>query len=26
MERFPDHAWSIPHKRVAVAAGLGRMV
>jgi len=25
MERFPDHAWSIPHKRVAVAAGLGRM-
>jgi ferredoxin len=23
--RFPDHAWSIPHKRVAVAAGLGQM-
>lgn len=25
MSRFPDHAWSIPHKRVAVAAGLGHM-
>jgi NAD-dependent dihydropyrimidine dehydrogenase PreA subunit len=25
MERFPDHAHSIPHKRVAVAAGLGQM-
>jgi len=25
MHRFPDHAWSIPHKRVAVAAGLGQM-
>jgi epoxyqueuosine reductase QueG len=25
MDRFPDHAWSIPHKRVAVAAGLGQM-
>lgn len=25
MERFPDHAHSVPHKRVAVAAGLGRM-
>ena len=25
MHRFPDHSWSIPHKRVAVAAGLGQM-
>lgn len=25
MSRFPDHAHSVPHKRVAVAAGLGRM-
>ena len=25
MHRFPDHTWSIPHKRVAVAAGLGQM-
>ncbi|HEX6417217.1 MAG TPA: 4Fe-4S binding protein [Acidimicrobiales bacterium] len=25
MSRFPDHAWSVPHKRVAVAAGLGHM-
>ncbi|HEY8523544.1 MAG TPA: 4Fe-4S binding protein [Acidimicrobiales bacterium] len=25
MERFPDHAHSVPHKRVAVAAGLGQM-
>ena len=25
MERFPDHSHSIPHKRVAVAAGLGQM-
>jgi NAD-dependent dihydropyrimidine dehydrogenase PreA subunit len=25
MERFPNHSHSIPHKRVAVAAGLGQM-
>lgn len=25
MSRFPDHSHSIPHKRVAVAAGLGHM-
>jgi ferredoxin len=25
MSRFPDHSWSVPHKRVAVAAGLGQM-
>jgi ferredoxin len=25
MHRFPDHSHSVPHKRVAVAAGLGQM-
>lgn len=25
MTRFPDHSHSVPHKRVAVAAGLGQM-
>jgi Fe-S-cluster-containing hydrogenase component 2 len=25
MSRFPDHSFSVPHKRVAVAAGLGQM-
>lgn len=25
MHRFPEHTWSIPHKLVAVAAGLGQM-
>jgi epoxyqueuosine reductase len=25
MSRFPDHSHSVPHKRVAVAAGLGHM-
>ncbi|HEX6422898.1 MAG TPA: 4Fe-4S binding protein [Acidimicrobiales bacterium] len=25
MSRFPDHSHSVPHKRVAEAAGLGRM-
>lgn len=24
MHRFPTHTWSVPHKRVAVAAGLGK--
>jgi ferredoxin len=25
MHRFPDHSYSVPHKRVAVAGGLGQM-